>query len=280
MPKRTRKSCTGLVLNLDFQGQVSPDDWGQWLRDREVNYYVFSLERGETGRYHFQCTVQWPTPRDWSAFATATKEKFGLRGDQAVQCQSADINLSRYCMKSESHVDGPWTWGTYKGRGRPAKVNHFDRNRSLVLAMYEGVTWRPFQTWILGLLEGKPHPRHIYWCYDDGDTGKSYLARYLMCQTGVVLGGGSTADIAHKIRGSVELGIDVRLIIMDVPKTVTKINYAALENIKNGIINATKYESLAFVIPPPHVVVFANYVPPDGVYTQNRLIKKHTKSVV
>lgn len=279
MPKRTRKVCTGVVINLDSKDQVEPSQVESYLQASGANYYVFSLEKGaNNGRYHFQCTVQWPKRIEWQTFAEAMARAFKLRSGDAVRLCEADVNLSKYCMKSETHIDGPWCFGTYRGPGRKKKPDHFETLLNQVLATYNGVSWRPFQQFIIDLIATPPDPRHIYWFYDTGNTGKSFLVKYLMCTQGVILGGGNTNDVNHKIRSAVEEGHTVTTVVLDIPKVVTRINYSSLENIKNGIINANKYESRAFVIPVPHVLVFANYVPPADVFTSDRLQVFHTSS--
>lgn len=65
------------------------------------------------------------------------------------------------------------------------------------------------------------------------------------------------------VKGVLDRKVKLRIVIWDVPRySLDYINYAAMEEVKNGCFASTKYESGMCVFRNPHVVVFAN-APPD-----------------
>lgn len=64
---------------------------------------------------------------------------------------------------------------------------------------------------------------------------------------------------------------DVEIIILDVPRANgNNISYKSLEEIKNGIICNTKYETGSKLINPPHIVVFSNSEPDIDQFSNDR----------
>jgi hypothetical protein len=120
-----------------------------------------------------------------------------------------------------------------------------------------------------------PDRRTIYWIYDKfGGAGKSTLARYLQ-QTNddVITVCGKSADVKYLVKQKFDTtdGEGIRLVIYDVPRTsVGYISYTALEEIKGGNINSTKYECGNIMIPYPHLFVFANSLPDMNAVSNSR----------
>lgn len=94
---------------------------------------------------------------------------------------------------------------------------------------------------------------------------------------------GKTADILHalakhysedyqkKMWKSNKGWKPIRVVFMDVPRRQgNKINYNALESLKNGLFFSTKYESGMVRCAVPHIVVFANSPPDEGALSADR----------
>ncbi len=126
--------------------------------------------------------------------------------------------------------------------------------------MYASIVLRPWQTDALALVDGvEPHPRHFYWMHDSaGNTGKSWFAGLLVAKHGsLVFTSGKMADMAHVYNSH-------PIVIFDLARTqADKIDhvYNVIEVLKNGRLFSPKYDSMVKVFKPPHVFVFANFVP-------------------
>ena len=55
---------------------------------------------------------------------------------------------------------------------------------------------------------------------------------------------------------------ELKMLIIDHPRSGGRFNYGAVESISNGYFFSGKYESGMCVFNPPHIVVFSN-MPPD-----------------
>lgn len=77
---------------------------------------------------------------------------------------------------------------------------------------------------------------------------------------------GKSADIEFQIKEP------VRLVILDIPRCVKDehIPWRAIESIKDGKINATKYEGHRLRMLPPHVLIFSNALPDTNNLSADR----------
>lgn len=121
------------------------------------------------------------------------------------------------------------------------------------------ITLRPWQANVIGLLHLPPDPRKIHFFVDHlGNAGKSTFATYLeACFEGVqVMKPGRYQDMAY------ELDESVKIFIMDCPRSRHEVlQYNFLEDIKDGRVTNSKYESYQKRIGPTHILVFLNEAP-------------------
>ena len=118
---------------------------------------------------------------------------------------------------------------------------------------------RPWQQELLTITSGLPDARQFYWYFDHrGNTGKSYFSDYLMATANAtVFTSGKMADIALAYKNE-------PIVVFDLTRTqADKMDhvYALIEGFKNGRLFSPKYESQVKIFKPPHVIVFANFVP-------------------
>ena len=67
-------------------------------------------------------------------------------------------------------------------------------------------------------------------------------------------------------------GVAPRVVFIDIPRTSKgHVSYQGIEELKNGCCYSTKYESGMLLFEPPHVVVFANDPPQEGMFSADRL---------
>nr|QKV51293.1 putative replication associated protein [Crucivirus sp.] len=116
----------------------------------------------------------------------------------------------------------------------------------------------PFQSKIISILKSTPCHRSIYWIYDkNGNSGKSKIVKYLSsCKEFkcIRISNGKTSDIAYCWKGE--------HILLDISRTSQEyINYDLIEQLKNGQIFSSKYESVSKTYDVPHVFIFSNFEP-------------------
>lgn len=139
---------------------------------------------------------------------------------------------------------------------------------SLSLQEYENVVWRPWQQDVIRLAEAIPDPRKIHWIWEEtGNVGKSYLAKYLAAKyKACLLKPGKQADLAYIISKTT-----TNLVIFDLSRTNAPSEgrehfldsaYSLAEDLKNGAIQSTKYNSTSIIKRTSTVIFFANF-PPD-----------------
>lgn len=120
----------------------------------------------------------------------------------------------------------------------------------------------PWQQNIVDIINSEPDDRKIYWFWEStGNIGKSALVKYLVVKYNhVFCQGGKESDIMNLI---FKTDMDnINTVIFDIPRSHKgNVSYSALENIKNGLVCNTKYETGFKAFNSPHVICFANYPP-------------------
>lgn len=120
---------------------------------------------------------------------------------------------------------------------------------------------RPWQEHLNSLLSEPADRRTIIFVIDyDGNSGKSWFADWYQQKTGdscQVITPGRRVDMAYT------LNLGLKVLLMDAPRAKQNefIQYDFLEDLKNGRILSSKYESIMKTFEPMHVVVFMNEDP-------------------
>lgn len=135
---------------------------------------------------------------------------------------------------------------------------------------YEEVKLRPWQEKLFNMLHEKPDKRKIYWYYDRvGGMGKSWFVEFidttdLKCHTFTHT---KSADVAYAIKGT------EKVFIFDLARKLEDmVNTQIIECVKNGRVFSTKYQSIVKKFCKPHVIVFANFKPVEGGFSEDKLI--------
>lgn len=114
--------------------------------------------------------------------------------------------------------------------------------------------------------------RRIVWYVDlDGGSGKTAMARFILATFGplaLYLSGGSTKDILHQV---VKHPRDPQVVLFNLARSQEgRLAYNALETIKDGLVQSGKYEGGMRMFAPPHVIVFANWMPDIAALSLDR----------
>lgn len=124
---------------------------------------------------------------------------------------------------------------------------------------------RPWQVELKNILDGEPDDRKIIFVVDVvGNGGKTRFSHWYRDQADPVL----AARIALVVPGKVpdmaySLIPNPKVVIVDAPrcKQAEYLQYSFLEQLKNGLLFCSKYESTVLRFKPPHVVVMMNEEP-------------------
>ena len=117
----------------------------------------------------------------------------------------------------------------------------------------------------------KPDERKVYWYVDQkGGAGKSTFASYVLAkQQGggtMIYTGGRKQDLAYAYNNE-------RIVFFDLCRTDRDIEQTCkfMEELKNGRLFCTKYNSKLKLFKTPHVVVFSNNYPPYHAFSEDRI---------
>lgn len=194
--------------------------------------FTFQLEKGKDGYEHWQ-----------GVFSLKTKERF-------MTCKNHfpnTIHLERckdwfasrnYCSKSETHIDGPWS--------------EKSSNIKIITDLYD------WQKQLEDICLTEPNDRTIHWVYDyKGNAGKTQFCKYMFVKHGAtILQNGAFKDLAFALPDN------PKICLFNITRDLeNKMNYSALEAIKDGMLFSGKYESKMKIFNSPHVIVFANFKP-------------------
>lgn len=232
----------------------------QYFDSDEITCAAVAYETGKQGIHpHWQIYFQ-------TAQQCRMKQKIGelLATDQfhlELARGTPRANLRYVYAVDKDHEIG---WVRY-AKNAPTPRGYCPRKRDNLLWLHSHM--KPWQTQIHNKVVNTPSFRDILWVWQPvGNTGKTYLAKYLHYFHGAIITGGKSADMKHAIaRWRQITGHYPVIIIFDLARSdrLSEDSYRTIEQIKNAIFFSGKYESgMVAAVNPPHIVLFANH-PPD-----------------
>lgn len=207
----------------------------QDIGSKKCNFYVFGKEHSKEGRPHLQ---------GYFSFEKKIRPK-GLISDK-VHWEVAKGNKeqnTKYCIKEGDYcINGIWN----------EKIKTISREQ-----MYE------WQKDVLTHVEEEPDDRIIYYYWDEeGSTGKSALCKYICVNYPALIVSGKGNDIKYAIiKWHEERKYYPKVILVDTPRSVEKISWTAIEEVKNGLFFCGKYESSQVIMNSPTIIMFSNEGP-------------------
>lgn len=266
-------------------------------------YVVWQLERGESGTSHIQGYVELTQK---SRLAAMTK---WLPGSHFEERRGTAQQAVAYVTKAATRVEGPFHRGEQGGhqgkrtdlkevqdaiRAGASKLEIYDKfpevaarypryvddftkmvNEDKVVRITEFSARYPWQQEVIEIVSAVPCRRTIYWVYDScGNHGKTYLATYLVDKYDAFYSnGGKAVDLTYAYTGQ-------KVVVFDYVRAAAEfVGYGVIEQLKNGILMSTKYNTCVKRFEIPHVFVFANFVPKDDQFSRDRLITWELNSV-
>ena len=139
---------------------------------------------------------------------------------------------------------------------------------------WKNLKLRDWQSQLVPLLTKKNvDDREIYYIFDQkGNTGKSILAKYLHTYHGAIITGGKSGDMKYAIARWQEITSQYpTIIIVDVCRSETFVDFAGIESIKNGLFFSGKYESsMLCSYRLANIVIFSNFPPQKDLLSADR----------
>ena len=191
-------------------------------------------------------------------FSQLLGEDCGFHIELAKGTRNANL---KYVYAVEKQHQIGWLHYT-KGHVPPASYKPYKTRNLLWLRD----NMKPWQAQITRRVTSTADYRDILWIWQpEGNTGKTYLAKYLHFFHGAIVTGGKPEDMKHAIaRWRQITGHYPVTIIIDVARadTFPKSGYKTIQQIKNALFFSGKYQSgMVASCLPPNIVVFANRKP-------------------
>ncbi len=104
----------------------------------------------------------------------------------------------------------------------------------------------------------------MIWIYDPiGNNGKTKFVKTMAFKHDCLsLGYGNAGDILNLVSKFQNKRMYIWNLTRTKPAQISALDlYTAMESVKDGLFNNTKYETAQVLMNPPHIVVMANHVP-------------------
>lgn len=213
--------------------------------------YVFQEETGENGTPHLQGYIELNKKERFNTIINNTRIHW-------ENCRSPEHSI-QYCQKEDTRTGKIYKYG-------------FPKPLKLITEL------RDWQTDIDNILKTEPDDRKIYWYYDtEGGIGKSAFTKYCVVKYNTLpLKGGRYSDMINIVYNYLQSHTEIESVIIDIPRSQgNSISYDTIEDIKNGLIVNTKYETGTVAFNPPHVIIFCNEAPDTTKLSKDRWIIKN-----
>lgn len=267
----------------------------------EIRYLIYQREKcPSTEKLHWQGYVEFNRKITFNTM----KE---ILGDNSIHLESrrgTRDEAREYCMKKESQHTPFTEYGNWESGGQgarndlhklvakieagttdyelikdnPEEVNKYmkfikharhiineHKSEEYMKTNYKTITPNDNQNIILQHISTQ-NDRQITWVNDPiGNTGKTFLSKHLIASQGAIrFTNGRTNDIAYAYKNN-------PIVVFDFARTCEeRINYQIIEDLKNGMIFSSKYESQCKIFTPPKIVIMANFAPNTTAMSADR----------
>lgn len=219
----------------------------------KIGHFFFGYEVGESGTPHLQGFIEFTTKaRPLTAFKGSAAAKWHW------EKMKGSLNESLvYCGKDgNTHTNNP-KWKVKKSIG---------------CKKFDPIVLRPWQIKAeQEVLKLAKDDRQIMWIHDNGNTGKSVFARYLVEEYSAIILGGSSR---HCLSTLFKMDVKPEIIIYALPREKEDyLSYACLEQIRDGIFFSgfgTEGTGMCNFGFHPVVIVLCNFPPDRTKFSEDR----------
>lgn len=275
----------------------------------EIGYFIAGHEVGEQGTPHLQIYFQlkkqvkittmhnWPgwarmanivaargtdveasdyCKKDGTFWELGERKSMGRKGarNDLKEIQDAINRGETYDEICETHFQQAAAFSRFIKERVQARDS--TKQQDSLRELYNSAALRPWQQAIKDVVEEEACPRKIHWIWEtEGNVGKSWMANYLGAIHGAtILTAGKKVDMAY-----IYAQKPTKIVLFDLARTAESTGershyldgvYSLAEDLKNGRVVSTKYESKTVFFRPPHVIFFANFEPDYTKWSQDR----------
>lgn len=187
--------------------------------------------------------------------------KKGARTDLVSAAQDMSAGISTSSLIS---TYGDIFLNSYKKVQHISKILTHEKNTKSLRIQFPADSLRSWQQRALKKLL-KQNDRRVLWIHDNGNTGKTYLAKVLVLHhNAIYFNNSKSSDISFAYDNQ-------PIVIFDFARcTEEYINYGTIETLKNGILFSSKYESSQKLFHSPKIIIFSNFVPDKAKLSADR----------
>lgn len=201
--------------------------------------YIIGKEVASTGTKHLQGYLE--CPRKIRALETFKIKEINWRKAKGTREHNLD-----YCSKDGNFIS------TFK----------------VIKDPLDGKKLYKWQKKLLKKIKKEPDDRTIMWYWGEGMDGKTAFAKHLCMKYNATYVNGCAKDVKFAIAKMKDVP---EIVIFGFPRSAEGyVSYSALEEVKDGIIFSTKFESEMKLFNPPHIIVFANFEPDKDMISKDR----------
>lgn len=235
--KRTRHFC--FTLNNYVEDDIN-------MIKSLFDKYTFQEEAGSTP--HLQGVGSFTNPRTFDYI------KKSLPRAHIETCRNLKASIE-YCLKPDTRNGRQWS-----------------THKALVKDPLQGKTLYKWQKEILEILKKEPDERTIHWYWSkDGNIGKTtFIKHCLLTMKNATYVAGKAGDMIFALSTVLEENPHINTVFMNIPRCIEHISYNGLEQIKDGLIFNSKYESGYKMFNSPHIIVMANAKPRSEEMSEDR----------
>lgn len=212
------------------------------------NYGTFGKENLKKGTKHLQGYIEFKK-KD-----RPLNKKYGFSKRMHFEKAKADRETNTtYCEKEQNDV---WVYPI------PYKI--------------EIDNWYKWELELIRTLKKAPDDRTIYWVWEEkGCAGKTVFQKWIYknLKKRTITLSGKCNDMKNGIvQYEKTNGALPEIILINIPRVNRNfVSIAGVEEIKDMYFFCGKYEGGMVCGPNPHIVIFANEAPPEGVLSEDRL---------
>lgn len=294
MPASARNVC------FTWNNYPSTAEYDLKKLSKSCKYMVYQFEHGALtntphiqGYFEHKTGIKFVTLRTWFGPSFHYESRLGSQSEAANYCKKpetrdagttyveiGELNPSRQGQRSDldTAVNIVATDGIRGLKEQlPGMFVRYHAGMEKLAAFYKVIPKiddfipRKWQRNVLNLLEKPANRRDVIWVTDrKGNTGKSTLSDYLLCNMAGLPLSGRFLDMAYMWNDE-----EHKIGIFDIPRSTadnTKHLFQMAEGLKNGLIISQKYSSCVKKFPFAHVIFFSNEPPATEYLSADRWI--------
>lgn len=211
--------------------------------------WIFGYEIGEKGTPHLQGFINLNVKKSMSCLI----KTINIKEIHFEKCKGSQGDNEKYCTKDNNY-----------------ESNYFIKDEELEILSPK--LFKPWMVDIDKLTDESADKRAVYWFWEPiGGVGKSSFCKYLCyAKNAIYIDEGKKSDIINIIYNVKSIN-SKSIIVIDIPRNNgNKVSYKAIEQIKNGMICNTKYETGMKLFNSPHVIIFSNMPPDESELSKDR----------